>query len=180
MDGQQEEPVLPPETVAQRMSRPIYFPVSPLKLVVLATCTFGLYEIYWFYRHWGVVRERHNSGIMPFARAFFAPLFCYSLFKRIQTTGVSCNISRSIAPGPLAAGWIVFSILARLPDPFWLATFLAVFFLVPVQMAANEINLASSPNHDTNSKFSGWNIAGVVIGGPLFVLALVGTLLPPK
>jgi hypothetical protein len=41
---------------------------------------------------------------------------------------VSCNISRSIAPGPLAAGWIVFSILARLPDPFWLATFLAVFF----------------------------------------------------
>jgi hypothetical protein len=81
MDGQQEEPVLPPETVAQRMSRPIYFPVSPLKLVVLATCTFGLYEIYWFYRHWGVVRERHNSGIVPFARAFFAPLFCYSLFK---------------------------------------------------------------------------------------------------
>jgi hypothetical protein len=52
MDGQQEEPVLPPETVAQRMSRPIYFPVSTLKLVVLATCTFGLYEIYWFYRHW--------------------------------------------------------------------------------------------------------------------------------
>jgi hypothetical protein len=118
MSEQQEQPVLDAETVAQPMSRTMYFPVSPLKLVVMATCTFGLYEVYWFYRHWGFVRVREKSDIRPFARAFFAPLFCYSLFKRIETTGVSCNISRSIAPGPLAAGWFVFTILARLPDPF--------------------------------------------------------------
>jgi len=90
MDGQQEEPVLPPETVAQRMSRPIYFPVSPLKLVVLATCTFGLYEIYWFYRHWGVVRERHNSGIMPFARAFFA--HCSAIHSLREFRPLECPV----------------------------------------------------------------------------------------
>lgn len=178
MDGQQEQPVLPAETITQQVSRPIYFPVSPLKLVVMTICTFGLYQIYWFYRHWGFVRERQKSDIMPFGRAIFAPFFCYSLFKNIETTGVSCNISGSIEPGALAAGWIVFTIVAKLPDPFWLASFLAVLFLIPVQMAANEINLAGSPNHDPNRKFSGWNIAAVVIGGPLFMFAVVGTFLP--
>jgi hypothetical protein len=167
------------ETVAQPMSRTMYFPVSPLKLVIMATCTFGLYEFYWFYRHWCCVQEREKT-ITPFARAFFTPLFCYSLFKRIQATGKSHNVSRPIAAGPLAAGWIVFTMLVRLPDPFWIATFLAVLFLVPVQMAVNEINLATNPNHDLNNKFSKWNIAAVVIGGLLFVFALVGTFLPSK
>jgi len=180
MSEQQEQSVPAVETVAPPMSRTMYFPVSPLKLFVMSICTFGLYEMYWFYRHWGFVRQRENSDIMPFARAFFAPLFCYSLFKRVRTTGESCNISRTIAPGPLAAGWFVLTVFSKLPDPFWLATFLAVFFLIPVQMAANEINLATSPNHNPNSNFSRADIAAVVIGGLLFVLAVVGTLLPPK
>jgi hypothetical protein len=179
-EDQHQSSVLSAETAAPATSRTMYFSVSPLKLVVMSTCTFGIYEIYWYYRHWGYVRERESSDIMPFARAFFAPLFCYSLFKRIEFTGRSNNIPRFIAPGPLAAGWFIFTAFARLPDPFWLATFLSVLFLLPVQMAANEINLTTSPNHDRNSKFSKWNIAGVVVGGLLFVLMLIGTFLPSK
>lgn len=158
----------------------MYFSVSPLKLVVMSICTFGVYEIYWYYRHWGYVREREGSDISPFGRAIFAPLFCYSLFSRIRATGRSSNISRSLDAGPLAAGWFVFTIVARLPDPFWLATFLSVLFLVPVQMAANEINSTTSPNYDRNGKFSVWNLAGVIIGGLLFVLMLVGVFLPSR
>jgi len=47
-------------------------------------------------------------------------------------------------------------------------------------MAVNEINAVVSPKHDSNRKFSGWNILGVVIGGLLFVLVFVGTFFPAK
>jgi hypothetical protein len=175
-----QSPTAGTETVADSSLLSMYFAVSPLKLVVMSTCTFGLYEIYWFYRQWGAVRSREKSDISPFLRAFFGFLFCYSLFKRIQVSGESHNVSRSIAPGLLAGGWVLFTVLARLPDPYRLGTYLAVLFLVPVQMAANEINLATNPMHDRNSTFSKWNLVGIVVGGLLFALMLVGTFLPPK
>jgi hypothetical protein len=117
---------------------------------------------------------------MPFWRAFFAIVFCYPLFKRVQATAEAQRIQRSIAAGPLAAGWILLTILARLPDPYWLVTFLAVGFLLPVQAAVNEINLVTSPKHDPNSTFTGWNIVAVVVGGLFFALVLMGTLFPSK
>lgn len=179
-EQQNQSPTLATETVADSVLAPTYFAVSPLKLVVMSTCTLGLYEIYWYYKHWCSVKEREKSDITPLGRAFFAFIFCYSLFKRIQATGQSHNIPRTIAPGPLAAGFILLSVLYKLPDPYWLLSFFAVLFLVPVQMAANEINLATSPKHDRNSTFSKWNLVVVVIGGLCFALALVATFLPSK
>jgi hypothetical protein len=180
IEQQNQSPTLATETVADSVLAPTYFAVSPLKLVVMSTCTLGLYEIYWYYKHWCSVKEREKSDITPLGRAFFAFIFCYSLFKRIQATGQSHNIPRTIAPGPLAAGFILLSVLYKLPDPYWLLSFFAVLFLVPVQMAANEINLATSPKHDRNSTLSKWNLVVVVIGGLCFALALVATFLPSK
>jgi len=179
-EQQNQSPTLATETVPDSVLAPTYFAVSPLKLLVMSTCTLGLYEIYWYYKHWCSVKEREKSDIAPLGRAFFAFIFCYSLFKRIQATGQSHNIPRTIAPGPLAAGFILLSVLYKLPDPYWLLSFFAVLFLVPVQMAANEINLATSPKHDRNSTFSTWNLVAVVIGGLCFALALVATFLPSK
>ena len=179
-EQQNQSPPLATETVADSVLAPTYFAVSPLKLLVMSTCTLGLYEIYWYYKHWCSVKEREKSDISPLGRAFFAFIFCYSLFKRIQATGQSHNIPRTIAPGPLAAGFILLSVLYKLPDPYWLLSFFAVLFLVPVQMAANEINLATSPKHDRNSTLSKWNLVAVVIGGLCFALALVATFLPSK
>ena len=179
-EQQNQSPPLATETVADFVLSPTYFAVSPLKLVVMSTCTLGLYEIYWYYKHWCSVKDREKSDIAPLGRAFFAFIFCYSLFKRIQATGQSHNIPRTIAPGPLAAGFILLSVLYKLPDPYWLLSFFAVLFLVPVQMAANEINLATSPKHDRNSTLSKWNLVVVVIGGLCFALALVATFLPSK
>ena len=179
-EQQNQSPTLATETVPDSVLAPTYFAVSPLKLLVMSTCTLGLYEIYWYYKHWCSVKEREKSDIAPLGRAFFAFIFCYSLFKRIQATGQSHNIPRTIAPGPLAAGFILLSVLYKLPDPYWLLSFFAVLFLVPVQMAANEINLATSPKHDRNSTFSKWNLVAVVIGGLCFALALVATFLPSK
>ena len=165
------------EVAATSIADAMYFAVSPLKLIVMATCTFGLYELYWFYKHWRCVREREPT-IVPIARAFFAILFCYPLFDRIQNTGKAYNITKSIAPGALAFGYVVTTILWRLPDLYWLLSYLSVLFLVPVQMAANEINHKTASNHDPNGKFSVGNVVTVLIGGVLLALVVRSSFLP--
>ncbi len=165
-------------TTQDSADTPTYFPVSLLKLMVMSTCTLGIYELYWYYKNWSLIKEREKLDIMPFWRAVFAYFFCYSLFKKIQATAESQGIRKSIAPGFLAAGWIVITLLWKLPDPYWLLAYFAVLTLLPVQSVVNEINQITNPKNDPNKKFTRWNIAGIVIGGLLFVLALIGTFLP--
>ena len=160
--------------------REMYFSVSPLKLVIMSICTFGIYELYWYYKNWCLVKKRNMLYIMPFWRAFFAYFFCYSLFKRMRDTSESQKSKKSIAAGPLATGWIVTTILWKLPDPYWLVTYFAVLFILPIQLVVNEINQIASPKHRHNRNFTGWNLAGILIGGPLFLLLLIGTLIQLK
>jgi hypothetical protein len=173
-----EEPTQSPaaaEAVSDFVSPPMYFPVSVVKLAVMSTFTFGIYELFWFYQNWCMVRDRERSDIVPFGRMLFAPLFCYSLLKKMEATAESQRIRRSIEAGPLAAGWIIFTLLARLPDPYWLISFIAVGYLLPVQAAVNEINRVTSPMHDPNRNFTVWNILGIVIGSLFLALVLIGT-----
>jgi hypothetical protein len=156
---------------------PIFFPASRTKLVVLSLCTLGFYQFYWLYKNWRIIRERTNEDISPFWRAFFAVFFCYQLFDRVRKHNPDLPSSR-LPAGLLATAWIVLSILWKLPDPYWLVTFLAVFVLLPVQHAINAINRAVAPRHDPNSRFSAWNWVAVGLGGPFFLLALYGTFLP--
>jgi hypothetical protein len=163
----------------EHSAEPVFFPVSVVKLLVLSLCTFGLYEMYWFYKNWQLVKRREHSNIVPVMRSVFGVFFCYSLFEKVSDQAEHAGTG-SIAAGPLAAGWIVLTILWRLPDPYWLVTFLAVLFMLPVQQAINAINSQAAPGHDPNRSFSGWNIAAVIIGSLFFALALIGLFLPSE
>jgi hypothetical protein len=175
-----QSPVVAVTTHTDSRVATMYFPVSLLKLVVMSICTFGVYELYWFYKNWTAIKERAEPEIVPLGRAFFAPLFCYSLFSKIRATAKSRAIQDAVPAGPLAAGWIIFTILGRLPDPYWLVSLLSIAFLLPVQEAVNEINLVVSPTHSPNSAFTRWNVLAVVVGGLFLALLLVGTFLPAK
>lgn len=159
---------------------PIYFAVSPLKLVVMSIVTVGIYELYWFYKNWFLIQVRESLDIMPFWRNFFAYFFCYSLFKRVKASAAAEPlIKKSMSPGASATGWISATFLATLPNPVWLLSYFAVIFLLPVQATMNDINEFVAPGHDKNAKFSGWNIFGVIVGGVFPLLALFATFLPP-
>ena len=56
-----------PSSAAEEIadSAPMYFPVSLTKLVVISFWTFGLYEIYWFYKNWSLINQREDINIMP-------------------------------------------------------------------------------------------------------------------
>lgn len=158
---------------------PLFFSVSLLKLTVLSLCTFGIYELYWFYRNWKLKKARDNSDISPFWRAFFGIIFCYQIFTHIRDEGASRGIQPPLAAGVLAAGWILLTLTWRLPDPYSLITFAAVAFLLPVQDYVNRINAHDVPNHDPNARFSAWNWVGVVVGGFLFAFSLWVAIFPP-
>ncbi|HZQ48364.1 MAG TPA: hypothetical protein VFC07_15210, partial [Verrucomicrobiae bacterium] len=170
-------PVGPP---AIPEGQPVFFPVSPLKLVIMATVTFGIYEIYWFYKNWKLIKQRTKSDIMPFWRAFFGVFFCYPCFKEVNEVAASRGISVPSSPGLLAGSWIILTLAWRLPDRYWLVCFLTPLLLVPTQNAINRLNTVVAPNHVPNSRFSGWNIAGIVVGGIWFVLTIIRTLLPSQ
>ena len=159
-------------------SKPMYFPVSLTKFVVMHFCTLGVYQFYWFYENWKLIRDREQLEASPFWRTFFAFIYCYALFEKIRSCAASLKIGQSISVQVLASGWILLSMLLILPDPYWLVNFLSILFLIPVQQAANRINESLVPGHDRNKRFTGWNMVAVVIGGVLFILSVIGTFVP--
>jgi hypothetical protein len=155
--------------------QPPFFQVSVTKLIVLTICTLGFYQLYWFYKNWQLIRDREDIAVLPAARALFAYFYCYQAFCRVRDFPTT-NISNSRLPaGPLAAGWIVTTFLSNLPDPYWLISFSAVAFVVPVQAMATKVNAVVAPGSDPNRRFSAGNWATVGLGGALFALALIGT-----
>ena len=160
-------------------SEPCFFSVSITKLVVLSLCSLGLYELYWFYKNWQLVKNHERSDISPFWRAIFANFFCYALFRRVKESAVGPDAATVLA-GPLAVGWIITDMLWKLPDPYWLSCLLAFLFLIPIQVAANRVNRRHIPTSMPDNRFDGWNIVTVVAGGIVIVFAVVGTFVPQQ
>jgi len=127
-----------------------YFAVSLLKLSVMSIGTLGIYDFYWFYKNWQLIKQREGTDIMPFGRAFFAVFFGYECFSRIRAHAASLGLPQTILAGPLTAGWIITSLLWRLPEPYWRISMLSFLFMLPVQALANRINATVAPHHDPN------------------------------
>ena len=157
-----------------------FFAVSIRKLVVLSFCTFGLYEIYWFFKNWQLIKAREGINISPAPRAIFAVFYCYQCFRRIRDFQARASDDSKLAAGRLAFGWIVTTLLHKLPGAYWMISLLAFMFIIPVQMYANEINATNSPGYIRNNRLTGWNWVAVVIGGILIALNIIGMLLPQR
>jgi hypothetical protein len=151
-----------------------FFSVSPVKLVVLSVCTFGLYQIYWFYKHWVLIKEHSEPHIIPGARAFFGIFWCYSCFEFIRKDERHLDVEPELPAGPLAIAWIAASLAWRLPGLYSLIGFLAPLLLVPVQQHVNHINALVAPEHNKNTRFSAWNWLAVAAGGIFIGLAMLG------
>lgn len=159
---------------------PPFFAVSLFKLLVLSTCTLLLYQLYWFYRNWQLIRMRERSSVSPALRTLFAILFCYACFKRIRKAGVEGGIAPPLQAGLLAAAWTAAVLAQYLPGPGALVSLAAVLILLPVQSQANRINAAVAPGHDRNAGFSVWNWLAIVPGWLLVLLAVIGVMLPTQ
>ena len=158
-----------------------FFAVTTFKYVLMFVCTFSFYQIYWFYKNWQLIKEREGFAglrISPVPRAIFAVFFCYQCFARVRDYEHPALKPGRLAAGPLAAGWIILSLLWRLPDPWWWLNTLTFLFVLPVQWRVNQINAAVAPDHDRNGRLSWLNWVAVGIGSLFILLAIIGTFMP--
>ena len=157
---------------------PLFYSVSTLKYVVMSVCTLRLYEVYWFYMNWQLVKRRDRSNIWPVPRALFAIFFCYQLLDRMRRDGAANEVANAPALDWLAIGWIVLSLCWKLPAPYYLISLLALFTLAPAQGYANRINAKVVPGHRPNRRFTLLNCVGVLLGGAFLILAIIGSFDP--
>jgi hypothetical protein len=158
---------------------PHWFAVGIPKLIVMSTLTLGIYEVYWLYKHWRRVADR-GDDVMPLARAIFAVLFCHGLFARIRDSAEENGFSMRAPVLLLTIGFIGLTLLARLPEPYWLVSMLSVWPLAHVQLAANQVSARLTPSHDRNTRLRGANWAAVGIGGLSWLLVLAASFLPAE
>jgi hypothetical protein len=152
------------------------FAVSTSKFVVMSLCTLGFYQLYWAYKHWDAQRRREQEDLSPFWRAFFAPLWCFSLLPRLQRITAEYGAPATWSGSGLALAYFLLSLAWRLPDPWWLVSVLSFLPLLVVQRSINNLNAVVVPNAPRNDSYSGLNIVIIVIGGLLLLLAILGTL----
>jgi hypothetical protein len=157
-----------------------WFVVGPAKLVVMSTVTLGIYQVFWFYKHWRQVRDVHGEDIWPVPRAIFSVFFCFPLFRRLEDEAALRGQVDAPSPALHAVAFFLLTLASRLPDPWWLLTFASVLPLVPIQRAASAIALHAAPGTDPNTTFSGLNWVGIVVGGLFLFLAVFGMLILEK
>lgn len=155
---------------------PQFLATSPVKFIAMSLCTFGIYEIYWSYRNWKVVRDRDQSEISPFWRAFFYPLWHYSLLTELNKTFESRALSSGGYRGLLTAIVLILNATWRLPDPYWLVSFLAFFGFLPALLAMRR-PVPTGVIEEQAGSFHPANFIAYIFGGPAFAfiaLSVIG------
>ena len=164
--------------VAPAVEQTEYFAVSTPKFVVMSIFTVGLYELYWAYKQWKTIKARTGADIMPFWRAFFSGLWGFSLFGQIKADAERRAIGANWSAGLLGALYLVLLVTWRLPDPWWLVSLLSFLPMLPVVQTVERIN--NAPAHLRNDKYSGANIAGIIVGPLVLALAVLGMTIDPE
>lgn len=155
-----------------------FLPTTTRKFAVMCLFTLGLYEIYWSYKNWQRIRARTGESLSPFWRAFWSPLWSFALFPRIHAAAKEQRVGADWSPNSLAALYLVLAVSWRLPGALWLISLLSFVAFLPVVKTVLAMNAASTHPEPENGTFSAGNMAGVIIGGVILMLAVVGTLFP--
>lgn len=177
--GALPDPSPPAEAEAGAEALALY-PMSELKLVVMSICTLGVYEVWWFYRNWKLRRDHRGRDVWPVARGLFCPIFAFSLFEDVREEAGRAGVAVAWSSGLRAVTFFVLNALGRLPDPYWLVTLAAFIPLLDVQATINAVNARRGQPARVDSTFTGWNRAGIVLGGLFLLLAALGTFFPPE
>jgi len=156
---------------------PYPYVISILKLSILSVATFGVYEVYWFYKQWKSFKVERELKVSPVARAIFAGIMSYSLFKEVSKAVRSVDKTKSgLEAGFLAIAYFILLSLWKLPESYWWLSILSFLPLIPVQKAINSYWKEKYHNKVTSSRFGLGNWIWSIIGGILVLLAIAGTI----
>jgi hypothetical protein len=154
-----------------------YFAVGTTKFVVLSVCSLGLYDVFWCYQQWERERRLTGESLSPFWRAFFAPIWMFSLLERIHARSMSHRVPAQWSANALAIGYLILTVSWRLPDPYGLLSLFTFAPLLPVRSSIDRLNVEAAPDAKANHLFSGLNVTLIVFGVLVLSLAVLGAFL---
>lgn len=174
---------------------PEWFAVGPTKLWIMMLMSFGIYGIYWFERHFRFQKRRRGETTMPLARGIFAIFFAHDLFSRIRITAQTLELRPIWDAKNMATIFVVCALAGRMLDRLTrdvldptsnliIAVVSAALILgtayplTQVQATANRILDRTAQGHDRNERLTFWNFLVLALGGSLWLLFIVGQLLP--
>jgi hypothetical protein len=156
-----------------------YFAVALPKFVVMSIVTFGIYEIYWAYKNWMLIKARTSEPLSPAWRAWFAQLWSFSLFGRIRDGARDRGLHVEWTPAWLAAGYLLMTLMVRLPGPLALLGLLSFLPLLPVVQTIATVHQQGRFRDELNARYSAVDYAAIAIGGLALIAAVVGSFLLP-
>lgn len=153
-------------------------PMSETKLLVMTVVTFGLYEVWWFYRNWKLRNELRDRGVLAPLRSILAGFFAYSLFEDVDEEVRRVGVSPGWSAVLLGIAYFVLTATSRLPDPLWLLSLLNVAPLYVVQRTINEANARSPRPAPLNDRYSTLNLVGIALGSIFLFLVMIALYFP--
>jgi len=151
------------------------------RFILFFILSVGLYGAWWMYKQWVFFRDEERLDIWPVARALFGIIFIYPLLEKIQNYAVDRGYTNTYSAGLLFGGFIIFSLMGRLPDPFSLLSFLGfIVYLQPNSAFNYYIENSEDYRGVYSSSLSSRQIFLVVIGILLWALIIAGLVLPEE
>jgi hypothetical protein len=156
--------------------------VSLTKFYLLASTTFGLYKLYWFYAQF---RDRRRDGVKFYAAlaAFFSVFTAHSLFRSVDLEAQAAGLPASPRATNQTVPYIVLAILVGVVRTWGKQSLalsaaglgVSVLSAIPLARVQGIVNrTARDPQGHQNSKFSALNIVTIALGVALSLAGLVG------
>jgi hypothetical protein len=135
-----------------------FFQTTPLKLAILSLCTFGFYEVYWFFEMLRRVDPESNKYGRA-AKSLFGWIFLYELLTKLKVQRAAL----------LAFLYFITCLTVRTPGAFWTISLLSFIPLVYIQAQLN--NRLSQP---VKAPYSRTALVVVVVGGMIVLFSVIG------
>jgi hypothetical protein len=148
--------------------------ISVSKFILLSIVTIGFYELWWFYNAWRFFKQKEKSDIMPVCRTIFNIFFIWQLFDKILKLAKEKNYEKDYASGLLFSGFILFTVSAYLPEPYFLISIFIFIVFIPPFKAFNFVKQNSTGFKVNEQKtFNGRQITLIVIGTLFWILFFI-------
>lgn len=147
---------------------------------LLSFFTFGLYNLYWFYKNWRFFKDLYGWDIYPFWRSVFAVFFAHALLERINDLAVEKG-HPGIRSDAYATGYVALAIVQRVLDRMLPAEVVMLslllmpyLFLIPSVKQLNFIYEQANPGV-YRPVFSAGELVALLLGGLAVGLVIIGT-----
>lgn len=163
-----------------------FYIVSPKKFLILFIGTFGIYAVYWFFKHWDQYKKSTNEDMWPIMRGIFSIFFTHSLFALFEMKYKNKTGEMPKSINYLATMYVVVAIIcqifSKLSDNGYGVplTFYFSLFIFPVSgwvlyKAQSLANFSGDDvNGNSNNKITFLNYIWLILGFAFWLLILLG------